>query len=50
MWITSKEFRKKYNISPQHLYALKKSGKIEIKPSIGNSYLIKDDSSEKSAC
>ena len=29
MWLTSKEFRKKYNISPQHLYALKKAGRYE---------------------
>lgn len=42
MWLSSKEFRKKYKITPQHLYALKKSGKIETKPSVGSSYLIND--------
>ena len=50
MWLTSKEFRKKYNISPQHLYALKKAGKIETKPSIGSSYLVKDSCDCKSVC
>lgn len=50
MWLTSKEFRKKYNISSQHLYALKKSGKIETKPSVGSRYLIKDGNDNKSIC
>lgn len=48
MWLTSKEFRKKYNISSQQLYALKKTGKIETKPSIGSSYLVKDSCERKS--
>lgn len=42
MWLTSKQFRNKYKISSQQLYQLKKSGKIETKPYIGNSYLVKD--------
>ena len=50
MWLTSKEFRKKYHLSSQHLYALKKSGKIETKPGIGSSYLIKDDTGERGVC
>lgn len=47
MWITSREFRKKYNITPQHLYALKKQGKIETKNSVGSMYLIKDGSDDE---
>ena len=31
MWITSKEFREKYHITPQHLYQLKKTNKIKTK-------------------
>lgn len=50
MWLTSKEFRKKYNISSQHLYALKKSGKIITKSSVGSSYLVKDGDDNKSIC
>lgn len=50
MWLTSKQFRTKYNITPQHLYALKKAGKIEIKNSVGSTYLIKDSEQEKSVC
>lgn len=50
MWLTSKEFRKKYNISSQQLYALKKASKIETKPSIGSSYLVKDSCECKSVC
>ena len=43
MWITSTEYRKKYNITPQHLYALKKSGKITFKPYVGKEVLILDE-------
>lgn len=42
MWITSKEFREKYHITPQHLYQLKKTNKIKTKPYLGKSYLIED--------
>ena len=31
MWITSKEFREKYHITPQYLYQLKKTNKIKTK-------------------
>lgn len=31
MWITSKEYRSKYGITSQHLYALQKTGKIKTK-------------------
>lgn len=47
MWLTSKEFRKKYNISPQYLYALKKNNKITTKPYIGSTYLILDPLEDK---
>lgn len=50
MWLSSKEFRRKYNISSQQLYALKKAGKIETKPTIGSSYLVNDTSSDKCVC
>lgn len=50
MWLTTKQFRSKYNITPQHLYALKKAGKIETKPSVGSKYLIKDSIQDKSVC
>ena len=42
MWLTSKQFREKYNISPQYLYALKKNGKVTTKPFIGSQVLILD--------
>ena len=42
MWITSKQFRQKYNITPQHFYELKKHNKIETKPYIGRQVLVKD--------
>lgn len=42
MWLTSKQFREKYKITPQHLYALKKSGKLITKPFLGNQVLIMD--------
>ena len=42
MWITSKEFKEKYHITPQHLYQLKKTNKIKTKPYLGKSYLIDD--------
>lgn len=41
-WITSKQFRQKYNITPQHFYELKKHNKIETKPYIGSQVLVKD--------
>ena len=41
-WITSKQFRQKYNITSQHLYELKKHNKIETKPYIGRQVLVKD--------
>lgn len=41
-WITSKQFRQKYNITPQHFYELKKYNKIETKPYIGRQVLVKD--------
>ena len=47
MWITSKEFREKYNITPQHLYQLKKTNKIKTKPYLGKSYLIEDGEDDK---
>ena len=47
MWLTSKQFREKYNISPQYLYALKKNGKVKTKPYIGSQVLILDPESEK---
>ena len=46
MWLTSKQFREKYNITPQHLYALKKSGKLRTKPFLGNQVLIMDPMTE----
>lgn len=47
MWLTSKEYRQKYRISPQHLYALRKSGKIITKPYLNEtSFLILDDKEE----
>ena len=42
MWITSKEYRKKYNITSQHLYALKKANKIETKQLFDKTFLIND--------
>ena len=46
-WITPKEFRQKYNITSQHLYQLKKTNKITIKPYMnGISYLILDGQDE----
>jgi len=36
MWLTSKQFREKYNISPQYLYLLKKTNKVQTKPYIGS--------------
>lgn len=55
MWLTTKEFREKYNITPQHLYALKKSNRLTTKPHIGSTYLIldphsNDNSEEKDVC
>ena len=53
MWLTSKQFREKYNISPQYLYALKKNGKVKTKPFLGSQVLILDpesDDSDRSVC
>ena len=53
MWLTSKQFREKYNISPQYLYALKKNGKVKTKPFLGSQVLILDpesDDSDKAVC
>ena len=53
MWLTSKQFREKYNISPQYLYALKKDGKVKTKPFLGSQVLILDpesSDSDKSVC
>lgn len=48
MWLTSKEYRQKYRITPQHLYALRKSGKLITKPYLnGTSFLILDDREEE---
>ncbi len=53
MWLTSRQFREKYNISPQYLYALKKNGKVKTKLFLGSQVLILDpesDDSGKSVC
>ena len=53
MWLTSKQFREKYNISPQYLYALKKNGKVKTKSFLGSQVLILDpesSDSDKSVC
>ena len=53
MWLTSKQFREKYNISPQYLYALKKNGKVKTKPFLGSQVLILDpesSDSDRSVC
>ena len=53
MWLTSKQFREKYNISPQYLYALKKNGKVKTKPFLSSQVLILDpglSDSDKSVC
>lgn len=43
MWITGKEFRKKYNISCQYFYLLKKQNKIKTKPYVGSQVLVWDE-------
>ena len=53
MWLTSKQFREKYNISPQYLYALQKNGKVKTKPFLRSQVLILDPESsdcDKSVC
>ena len=53
MWLTSKQFREKYNISTQYLYALKKNGKVKTKPFLGSQVLILDpesSDSDRSVC
>ena len=49
MWITSKEFQQKYNITPQCFYNWKKAGKINIKEDIPGHILVEvpDNSIEK---
>lgn len=47
MWISAKQYREKYNITPQHLYALKIRGQIKIKPYVNNKYLIWDPASDE---
>ena len=42
MWITSKEYRLKYGITSQHLYALQKTGKIKIKKLFDKTILVED--------
>lgn len=42
MWITSKEYRAKYNITSQHLYSLRKSGKIKVKKLFDKTLLVED--------
>lgn len=44
MWISSKDYRKKYNITSQHLYALQKSGKIKVKKIFDKTMMIEDTS------
>ena len=43
MWLTTKQFREKYNISPQSLYQMKIHGRIKTKPYLTTSYLIYDE-------
>lgn len=48
MWITSKEFRKKYGISSQLLYNLKKAGKVKTKVVLdGTNQLIWDEDQDQ---
>jgi len=42
MWITSKEYREKYKISSQHLYALQKAGKVKVKKLFDKTMLVED--------
>ena len=46
MWITSKEYRKKYGITSQHLYALQKANKINVRKLFDRTLLIEDNNSE----
>lgn len=46
MWITSKEYRKKYGITSQHLYALQKANKINVRKLFDRTILIEDNNSE----
>lgn len=43
MWITGAEYRKKYNITYQQFYQLKKSNKLKIKPYVGKQVLVWDE-------
>ena len=43
MWLTTKQFREKYNISPQSLYQMKIHNRIKTKPYLTTSYLIYDE-------
>lgn len=49
MWITSKEFQRKYNITPQCFYNWKKANKIKIKEDIPGHILVEvpDNPDEK---
>ena len=40
MWLTTKEYRKLYNITPQCLYEMKKHNRIQIKDTKNGRYLI----------
>lgn len=44
MWITAKEYRKKYGISSQHFYALRKAGKLQVKRLFDKTFLVNDTS------
>lgn len=50
MWITSKEFRKKYQITSQHLYELKKTGKVKYKKTFNKTYLYEDNLDITNGC
>lgn len=47
MWLTTKQFREKYNISPQCLYQMKIHNRITTKPYLKTSYLIYDEDNEQ---
>lgn len=47
MWLTTKQFREKYNISPQSLYQMKIHNRIKTKPYLKTSYLIYDEDNEQ---
>lgn len=43
MWVTSKKYREKYGLTPQHLYALRKAGKVNSKKLFDRTLMIEDD-------